>query len=188
MSQLCAQTLEALCRADRPLITPFSAEKVVLNGKSYGLSAASYDVRIAHDLVLGPSPDRLLISMMQANRNWHALTVLEAWADKLTSLPPPNALAHTEEDFDIPTNVVGYVIDKSTYARVFVNAFNTLLDPGWKGNLTLELVNHGSEAVEIKAGDPIVQLAFHWLDKPTKLPYVGKYQNQTKAAHGPRYD
>ncbi len=188
MSQLSAQTLAALCRSDRPLITPFADEKVVMRGKSYGLSAASYDVRIAHDLVLGPSPDRLLSSMLKANKHWSSISVLEAWAEKIATLPPPNALAHTEEDFALPNNVVGYVVDKSTYARRFVTAFNTLLDSGWTGNLTLELVNLSAEIVEIKAQDPIVQVAFHFLDEPTNRPYSGKYLGQTKAAHGPRYE
>ena len=155
MSQLSAQSIMRLCQRSEPMIHPFEPEKKVVNGTSYGLSAASYDVRIAHDLKL---------------------------------YPRHSALAHTVEDFRIPNNVVGYVVDKSTYARRFVTAFNTLLDPGWSGNLTLELSNLGEEVVDIKSGDPIVQIVFHWLDEETDLPYSGKYQGQTKAAHGPRFD
>jgi dCTP deaminase len=155
MSQLSAQSIRRLCQADPPLITPFVGEKTVVNGKSYGLSACSYDVRIAHKLCL---------------------------------LSGQSALAHTVEDFHLPDDVVGYVIDKSTWARRHVTAFNTLLDPGWHGNLTLELVNLGVTPVEIAAGDPICQIAFHWLDEASELPYQGKYQAQTKAAHGPRHE
>lgn len=155
MSQLSAQSIRKLCETDAPMITPFIPEKRVVNGVSYGLSAASYDVRIAHDI-------RLYFGQA--------------------------SLAHTVEDFHMPDNVVGYVVDKSTYARRFVSAMNTLLDPGWKGNLTLELVNLGREMIEIKEGTPIVQIAFHWLDEPTEFAYSGKYQHQTKAAHGPRFE
>lgn len=155
MTQLSAQSIRRLCVNTPQMIFPFENGRKVLNGKSYGLSAASYDVRIAHDLSL---------------------------------LPREAALAHTLEDFNIPLNVVGYVIDKSSYARRFVTAFNTLLDPGWHGNLTLELVNLGPSVVDIAAGDPIAQIAFHWLDEATDAPYNSKYQGQTKAAHGPRYE
>lgn len=155
MSQLSAQSIRRLCQRSEPMINPFEPEKKIVNGASYGLSAASYDVRIAHDL-----------------RLW----------------PKHSSLAHTLEDFRIPTNVVGYVVDKSTYARRFVTAFNTLLDPGWEGNLTLELANIGEKVIDIRAGDPIAQIVFHWLDESTDLPYSGKYQYQTKSAHGPRYD
>lgn len=137
------------------MITPFTDEKVVVNGTSYGLSAASYDVRIAHDLTLAPG---------QAS------------------------LAHTIEDFHMPRNVCAFVVDKSTYARRFMSAMNTLIDPGFIGNLTLELVNHGPERIVIKSGDPICQIVFHFLDEPTERPYVGKYQHQTKEAHGPRFE
>lgn len=155
MTQLSAQSIRTLCERTPPLIVPFVDRKVVVNGKSYGLSAASYDVRIAHDLTL---------------------------------MSGEASLAHTLENFNMPPDVVGYVVDKSTYARRFVTAFNTLLDPGWHGNLTLELVNLGPSLVEIQAGDPIVQIAFHWVDEITDRPYAGKYQAQERGAHGPRFE
>lgn len=87
-------------------------------------------------------------------------------------------LAVTMERFCLPSNICGSVLDKSSWARVFVSAFNTHLDPGWEGFLTVELTNLGEEAVELLDGDPIVQVKFEWLDEPTELPYRGKYQNQ----------
>ena len=135
MSQLSAQSIRKLCEGETPMLSPFVNEKTVVNGTSFGLSAASYDVRIGHDLRL---------------------------------YPKQSSLAHTLEDFHMPDNVVAYVVDKSTYGRRFVSAMNTLIDPGFVGNLTLELVNFGDQLVDIKAGDPICQIAFHWLDEPTE--------------------
>lgn len=154
MTILSAQTIKALC-LDYGMIDPFVDHKVVYNGTSYGLSSASYDVRIAHDLALYPGDC---------------------------------ALAHTVEDLRIPNDVCCMVVDKSTYARRFTSAMNTFVDPGFKGNLTLELVNHSNEVVRIKEGSPICQLVFFRLDQPTDRPYDGKYQNQSKAAHPPRYE
>lgn len=188
MSQLSAQSIRKLCLTETPMISPFVGEKTVVNGKSYGLSSASYDVRIAHDLTLGPNPSYLLADMLQRNRQYTPEAVMDLYRSKLHNMPPAHALAHTIEDFHMPDNVVGYVCDKSTYARVFVSAFNTLFDPGFKGNATLELVNLSDKPVYIKEGDPVCQFVFHWLDEPTELPYAGKYQNQTKRAHGARYE
>ena len=143
--QLSAQSIKRLCTNEKPMIVPFSETKTVVNGKSYGLSAASYDVRIAHDCVLGPNPVHFLAHL---GKTWPASQwLVPDWADKLKNYPSSSALAHTLEDFDMPGNVVGYVVDKSTYARLFVSAFNTLLDPGWHGNLSLELVNLGPEKI-----------------------------------------
>lgn len=109
-------------------------------------------------------------------------------AHDLALYPGEPSLAHTIEDFRMPSNVAGFVVDKSTYARRFMTAMNTLIDPGFIGNLTLELVNLGKERIVIKAGDPICQIVFHFLDEPTDRPYIGKYQHQSKASHGPRFE
>ena len=50
MSQLSAQSIRKLCEGETPMLSPFVNEKTVVNGTSFGLSAASYDVRIGHDL------------------------------------------------------------------------------------------------------------------------------------------
>lgn len=138
-----AQQIRSLCR-HAEMITPFT-ERGVQNGKSYGLSACSYDVRIRQNLVLAPGEC---------------------------------ALVSTVERFKIPKNICAFVVDKSSYARVFVSAFNTLLDPGWEGCLTVELANLGYSEVAYTEGDPLCQIVFHWLAEETELPYKGKYQNQ----------
>lgn len=143
MTVLSAQSIRRLC-FDVSLLDPF-VERGVVRGRSYGLSACTYDLRISHNLLLPVGQGRL---------------------------------AATIERFRIPTNVCGSVLDKSSWARVFVSAFNTHLDPGWQGYLTVELVNLGTEVVDYQAGDPLCQVKFEWLDLPTDLPYGGKYQNQ----------
>lgn len=187
MAQLSSQAITERCVYGKQMITPFVDKKVVVNGKSYGLSAASYDVRIASDLVLGPSPAVYMKEMCDVMLAG-SYGELADFRTKLANLPPMRALANTVEDFFMPYDVAGYVVDKSSFARVFVTAFNTLLDPGFVGNLTLELVNLGSDVVEMKVGDPICQITFHFLDRPTDRPYSGKFQHQTAMPHGPRYE
>src|SRR5262245_9116979 len=101
MSVLSAQSIRRLCR--KPLIDPCE-ERGVVDGKSFGLSACTYDCRIAQDL---------------------DIPALGA------------ALASTIERFCLPDDICGSVLDKSSWARVFVSAFNTHLDPGWEGFLTV---------------------------------------------------
>lgn len=151
MSVLSAQSIRLLCTskgaAKVPLITPF-VERGVVNGKSYGLSACTYDCRIDHDLSLPKGQCRL---------------------------------ASTMEEFAIPFDLCGSVLDKSSYARIFVSAFNTHLDPGWTGFLTVELANLSDKYVFYNKGDPICQIKFEWLDQATDLPYINrKYSNQKR--------
>ena len=85
-------------------------------------------------------------------------------------------LASSIEEFDMPEDLVAIVHDKSTWARRGLSVFNTVIEPGWKGFLTLELVYHCWKPLYIKAGSPIAQVIFHKLDEP--YAYEGKYQNQ----------
>jgi len=98
-----------------------------------------------------------------------------------TVIIPPHGfvLASAIEFFNITDQLLGIVHDKSTWARRGLSVFNTVIEPGWKGYLTLELKNQGDARLKIIAGSPIAQVVFHILDKPTELPYSGKYQNQS---------
>jgi dCTP deaminase len=86
------------------------------------------------------------------------------------------SLASSIEKFRMPTNLVGIVHDKSTWARKRLSVFNTVIEPGWTGFLTLELVYHGYMPLLIRAGSGIAQVIFH--ETSTNMQYSGKYQNQ----------
>ncbi len=85
-------------------------------------------------------------------------------------------LASSIEEFNMPNDLVGIVHDKSTWARQGLSVFNTVIEPGWKGFLTLELVYQDSGVLVIPAGSGIAQVLFHQVSWPTN--YKGKYQNQ----------
>lgn len=91
------------------------------------------------------------------------------------------ALASTLEKFNIPDDVIALVHDKSSLARRGISLFNTVIEPGWRGWLTLEIVNH-SNYIHIKSGTPIAQIIFMKLMEKTESPYQGKYQDQPRGA------
>jgi dCTP deaminase len=88
-------------------------------------------------------------------------------------------LASTVEVFNMPTDLIAEVKDKSSNARLFVLVQNTLIDPGFRGGLTLELTRFKPWPVFLKAGTPIAQIKFTLLVEPTERPYVGKYLDQS---------
>lgn len=93
-----------------------------------------------------------------------------------------NTLACSIEHFNIPNDVLGTLCDKSSLARLGLQVQNTVLEPGWRGYLTLELTYAPKMALwgslVLHAGQPIAQVIFHRLDEPTEQPYEGKYQDQ----------
>lgn len=98
-------------------------------------------------------------------------------------LPPHSfSLASSMERFALPAKVIAFAMDKSTWARQGLSLFNTVLEPGWRGVLTIELANQTEREITITAGMPIAQIVFHLLDEPTEQPYTGKYQHQAAGA------
>ncbi len=132
------------------LVTPFF-HRNIYRGMSYGLSPAGYDLRV-RGRQGGSSPIHLA--------------------------PGDFTLVTTIERVQLPNDIMGQIVDKSTWARKGLSLFNTVFDPGWEGYPTLELANLGSKAFTIAHGMPIAQMIFMYLNVPTNQPYEGKYQNQ----------
>lgn len=101
-------------------------------------------------------------------------------------LPPAGfVLGVSMEQFDMPTNVVGRVADKSTLARSGLSVFNTIIEPGWRGYLTIEIANHTNNEKHLYRGQPIAQVVFQFTDEPVEHTYTGKYQDAPKIAQPP---
>lgn len=91
--------------------------------------------------------------------------------------PGEFTLGSSVESFNMPNNVIGFLCDKSTWARRGLTCFNCILEPGWSGHLTIEMKNLGDSYLNIGAGSPIAQVIFQFTDETT-AGYSGKYQNQ----------
>lgn len=99
-------------------------------------------------------------------------------AEAITLFGHGFTLASSVELFNMPNDVLGRVADKSSWARLGIAVQNTVIEPGWRGYLTLELSNNYHDVITIQAGSPIAQVIFELLDGPTDTPYEGKYQDQ----------
>lgn len=168
MSVLSAQTIvDRIYRSDvafqpegfKFIIDPFVEQPKQACGMSYGLTGAGYDIRIGR--LKPPEPHKF-------KGECHS------WLLQ----PGEFMLAASLERFELPSDIQAIVHDKSTLARQGVALQNTVLEPGWEGYITLELSNHGPKPVRILVGQPIAQVVFHQLDRPTDRPYRGNYQNQ----------
>jgi len=94
-------------------------------------------------------------------------------------------LASTMERFIMPRDVVGIVHDKSSWARRGLTVQNTVIEPGWRGYLTLELTNHSDTALFLPRGCGVCQVVFHLIDRETE-GYDGRYQDQPPGPVGAR--
>ncbi len=99
--------------------------------------------------------------------------------------PGEFVLAHTAETVKIPEDCCGDLVLRSSAARAgFDHCLSGLCDPGFEGQLTLELRNSLQyHYLKLEAGMRICQLVIHKLDHPSESPYGlrGSYQNQMGA-------
>ena len=103
-------------------------------------------------------------------------------ADKYILLPGQFVLATTMEFVELPDNLTAFVEGRSSLGRLGLFIQNAgWVDPGFKGEITLELFNASRCAIELTAGRRIGQLVFAQLDDHALNPYQGKYQGQRGA-------
>jgi dCTP deaminase len=97
-------------------------------------------------------------------------------------LPGQFVLASTLEYFRLPDNLTAFVEGRSSIGRLGLFIQNAgWVDPGFEGEITLELYNASNSAIELIAGRRIGQLVFAQMDSSAQCPYRGKYQGQRSA-------
>ena len=144
--------------AKKPIKNMFK-DKIREHGVSHGMGEAGYDIRIKQEIRFFPS-------------NMGPLVFVDGHLEEGRF-----CIASAIEEFQMPSDLVGVVHDKSTWARQGLSVFNTVIEPGFKGGLTLELVFHGNKELTIPAGAGIAQVIFTSLAHDAC--YEGKYQNQS---------
>jgi len=103
--------------------------------------------------------------------------------------PNQYVIGSTLEYIQIPPRYMGYVVGKSTWGRMgLIIATATKVDPGFKGCITLEIVNDGEVPIILYPGVPIAQIVLHKTDGKERAkssyqhatgPQFPKFKNRT---------
>lgn len=88
-------------------------------------------------------------------------------------MPGQVILGCTLETVTIPVDLAADITGKSTLGRLFVTTHQTagFLDPGFAGQVTLEIKNEGPVVQYLRAGMRIGQIRFTQLTSPALRPY-----------------
>ncbi len=152
-------------------ITPLSKEQI---------QPASVDIRLGNTFSIVEDTFRGVINL-ENEIKYKTIT-----SDTYTLLPNQFVLATTMEYFDLPNDLTAFVEGRSSLGRLGLFIQNAgWVDPGFKGEITLELYNANRCAIELRAGRRVGQLVFAKMDNIALNPYNGKYQGQ-KGATGSR--
>jgi dCTP deaminase len=97
-------------------------------------------------------------------------------ADEVVIPPRSFALLTTEEYVRMPDDIVGLANLRSTLARYGLVIPPTVVDAGFEGNITIEVVNMSPNAIVLKRGMRFLHLIL--VRAEGRAAYAGAYQGQ----------
>lgn len=150
------------------------------------IQPASIDLRLGRDFVLYRQPLVPFLDARDAESiERHVEHIRIPDGEGFILQPGAFALGTTYERVRVPPDLVARVEGRSSIGRlaVVVHATAGFIDPGFEGQITLELSNLGRCAVKLYAGMRISQIVFHEMTSPAERPYGkgrgSKYQGQS---------
>lgn len=176
----------------RPMIEPFEPKSIsqrytnygMADGPmekilSYGLSSYGYDVTLAEEFKIFTNINCGVIDPHNFKKGEHYIT-----HNGPEVIIPPNGfiLGRTREYIRVPRDVLVICMGKSTLARCGASVIITPLEPGWEGNVVIEIGNLTNLPLKIYANEGVSQFLFLKGDQPCRTSYAdrdGKYQGQT---------
>lgn len=194
--QIIAEVHQAVERGQKPMISPFMTSSVrkmtAPFGKaerkliSYGVTSYGYDVTLSNDVKIFTNVNGGIVDPKKFDAE-HLLIDAKIHTDEDGAqyvVLPANSylLGVTEQTFCIPRDVMVLCVGKSTYARVCAIVNVTPIEPGFEGNVVIEIANGSGCPVKIYLGEGIAQFIFFRNEDECKISYAdrdGKYQGQT---------
>jgi dCTP deaminase len=86
-------------------------------------------------------------------------------------------LVATMERVELGVDLAGILQIRSSLAREGILASLALVDPGFRGQLTISLFNSSKKTVRLRAGERFVQLTLLRLGRQAAAKYEGRYQD-----------
>ena len=101
--------------------------------------------------------------------------------------PGEFVLGSTVEFVKIPTHLVGRLDGRSSWGRLGIIIHSTAgsVQPGYEGQLTLEIANISKVPVKLWPGSRICQITFERLTSPCQVSYKQRRSSKYKGQEGP---
>ncbi len=160
MGVLSGRQIKELVKNHKLLIEPFDEALV---------QPATYDLRLGPKILASPlSADKLgvVIELTKDKPNY------EIQSGQMVGILSLEKLA-------LPLDICGRFGICSSLARKGINAFGGVqLDPGFRGRLTMNLLNVGPEPITLPLYEAIFSVEFSRLEEEAEVGYSGAYQDQ----------
>jgi dCTP deaminase len=173
--------------SDRTIKDEIASGRIVLDPFDEGLvQPSSVDVRVDRQFRVFHNARRPYIDVRKPTEDLTELVTIDG--DEPFILHPGEfVLGQTLERVRLPDDLVARLEGKSSLGRLGLLIHSTagFVDPGFEGNLTLELSNVANLPITIYHGMPIGQISFMRMDAPVERAYGSgeagsKYQGQAE--------
>ena len=157
----------------------FVVKNKVLRSNEVNIQPASVDLRLG-DTFLIPSPSTEPVDITSDS------AVADMWTEyknkSIVINPNEFILATTMETIWLPDDLTAFVEGRSSIGRLGLFIQNAgWVDPGFVGDITLEMFNASPYPIKLTSGMRICQLVLAKLDSYAEHAYKGKYQYQSGA-------
>jgi len=122
----------------------------------------SIDLRLGYDFQVSILTRKSYIELSQVEGETHRgiasyfQETRRELGDKFILYPNQVVLTTTLEYISVPSNCYADILSRSSYTRLGIH-INTMLQPGFRGCVPLELFNHGNNAIELVVGSRVCQ-------------------------------
>jgi dCTP deaminase len=145
------------------------------------LNPSSYDVTLAAEIRV-PNPEVTRLDCRAIEPGYTTLVTIDP-DDGHVLAPGDFVLASSQEWFSIPPLLVARCEGKSSIGRIGLTVHVTagFIDPGFSGQVTLEIANLSPWEIVLRPGMRIAQMAFEMMASAPVKPYGmggGHYQGQ----------
>ncbi|MDE1810995.1 MAG: dCTP deaminase [Candidatus Micrarchaeota archaeon] len=156
-------------RSKRLAIEPFSEDIVRENGVDFRLAdEVGRHKHMGDDFVMDPYDEETIKSGYE----------IEKGVKQILIGAKEQVLLTTNETISVPDDLVGFVELRSTWARHGLSMPPTIIDAGFSGTITLEVVNNAPYKIRIKPMQRFAHIVFLKASSKVSNIYSGMYTGQ----------
>lgn len=151
------------------------------------IGPASIDLRLSNIFKIFHTEKQSLLDTKERLPKDFTKTIKLKKNERFILHPGNFILTSTVEHIKVPDNIVVRVEGKSSLGRMGILVHTAgFVDPGFEGNLTLQISNQSNLAVAIYPSMYICQIACEYLSSPAEVPYNKRKKSLYLKHKGPR--
>ncbi|MBU2634059.1 MAG: dCTP deaminase [Nanoarchaeota archaeon] len=172
--------------SDRDIKKYLEENKLIIEGHSGEIDSCSVDLKLSNKFRFFKKSDVTHIDVRNIDKN--LTEYKEIKKENFVVIHPRDLIiGSTMESVSIPYDLVGSLDGKSSLGRIgiVIHSTATSIDPGFKGNIALEISNLSSMPVKLWPGMKICRLSFMKLSSESENPYDKRESSKYKEHKGP---